>query len=425
MFNKHFDKAKSTGKPVSAVIDCPTPSGLKIMDDVHSPVKDEKGNITAFMLMGTEITALSKAQAVAEKVQRYQENAAADLSNNLKAGLEQGIMQFDFETEEHDEDTAAAAATFGLIADSLRNSITFIGSYAQEVNKTLAAIAEGDLTTTITREYIGDFVSMKDSINNISTTLNKTMSEISAASEQVLSGAKQISSSAIDLANGASEQASSVEELNASIDMINQQTRQNAGNAGEANTLSQKSTENAQEGNQAMQQMLEAMQGIKEASGNISKIIKTIQDIAFQTNLLALNASVEAARAGEHGKGFAVVADEVRTLAGRSQKAADETTTLIEDSINRVDAGSGIAETTAKALDIIVENANGVMQIINHISSASQEQADAVGHVSVGLGQISSVVQSNSAVSEEAAAAAQELTSQAETLRQLVSYFRL
>ena len=314
---------------------------------------------------------------------------------------------------------------FGIIKSGVNHTIDSFNSYITEMSQVLSTLASGDLTSSITGDYIGEFITIKESINNITGTLYKTMDEINMASEQVLTGARQISASAMDLANGATEQASSVEELNASVDMINQQTQQNAESAESANQLSNKSSENAREGNDAMKHMLEAMLQIKDSSNNISRIIKTIQDIAFQTNLLSLNAAVEAARAGEHGKGFSVVAEEVRNLAARSQTAAAETTTMIEDSINRVETGSGIAESTAESLDLIVANAGEVLDIINSISIASKEQAESINQVSIGLNQISQVIQSNSAVSEETAAAAQELNSQAEILQQLVRYFKL
>ena len=317
------------------------------------------------------------------------------------------------------------AGDFLAMSESVNMMIDTIKLYMNEVAETLTAMSEGDLTRSIKREYIGEFDNLKKPINHMIETLNKTVSEISISSERVLTGAKQISESALDLAKGAADQSISVENLNNSMDMISNQTNQNADNAVEANTLSTKSTQNAQEGNDAMKQMLEAMDKIKISSNDISKIVRTIQDIAFQTNLLALNASVEAARAGEHGRGFSVVADEVRTLAGRSQKAAEETTLLITDSINRVNKGSSIAETTAQVLSVIVDSANEVSNIIDNISNASKEQANAVGQASIGIDQISAVVQSNSAASEETAAAAEELNLQAELLRQLVSYFKL
>ncbi|MCL2198501.1 MAG: methyl-accepting chemotaxis protein [Defluviitaleaceae bacterium] len=339
-------------------------------------------------------------------------NEIRDVLNRVGQGLFDGKVEGTYQGD------------FLEIKNDLNAVIKSLGSYINEIDRCLNALSSGDLTFKINLQMTGDFSQIQNSIQRINSSLSKTMSEISGASGKVLQSSRQITSSANDLANGAQTQASSVEELNASIDMINQQTMQNAENADTANTLSNKSTQNAQEGNDAMKKMLHAMTEIKESSNNISKIIKVIQDIAFQTNLLALNAAVEAARAGEHGKGFAVVAEEVRNLAARSQTAATETTGLITDSLNRVDVGSGIAESTAGTLDVIVKNANEVLQIINSISASSKEQADAISQISGGINQISQVVQTNSASSQETAASAEELTSQSELLQNLVAYFK-
>jgi PAS domain S-box-containing protein len=211
------------------------------------------------------------------------------------------------------------------------------------------------------------------------------MNNVKIVSEQVSAGAKQISDSSQDLAQGSSTQTSAIEALNASVDLINAKIRTTAENTASASELSKAARQNALLGNEDVRAMLSSMEGIKQASGNIAKIIKTIESIAFQTNLLALNAAVEAARAGEHGKGFAVVADEVRSLAGRSQVSAKETNDLITETINRVDEGSKIAVKTADAFEAIVSDFDAVSKMVDEIAAASSEQAESIGQIGVGI----------------------------------------
>ncbi|WKY47404.1 methyl-accepting chemotaxis protein [Eubacteriaceae bacterium ES3] len=311
------------------------------------------------------------------------------------------------------------------IKNDLNQTITFLKQYVDEITQTLEKMSSGDFNQEITTSYKGDFRPIKYSLNGISDSLSDTLKEIGRSADQVHAGAQQISSGGQALAQGTTEQASSIEELSASIDEVANETKQNAKRANEANELSILVENNAKAGNTQMQHMIEAMSEINDSSNNISKIIRVIDDIAFQTNILALNAAVEAARAGQHGKGFAVVAEEVRTLAARSAEAANETTGLIEGSIDKVTTGTKIADETAESLKEILNQIEKITGLIANIAKASNDQASEIAQVTTGIDQVAKVIQTNSATAEESAAASEELSSQAELLNNMVQAFKL
>jgi methyl-accepting chemotaxis protein len=284
-------------------------------------------------------------------------------------------------------------------------------------------LATGDLTMDMTIRSENDMLGK--SLQSLVDSLNDVASSIVSASNQVASGANMISNSSMTLSQGATEQASSVEELTASVEEIAAQTAHNAQNAVKANELAETAKKHAISGDNQMNEMLKAMDAINVSSGNINKIIKVIDDIAFQTNILALNAAVEAARAGQHGKGFAVVAEEVRTLAAKSANAVKETTDMIEGSIRNVETGIRIANDTAGALKKIVAEVSNAAELVGAIADASNEQAQGIEQLNQGIMQVSQVVQSNAATSEESAAASEELASQADQLREVVSIFKI
>lgn len=312
-----------------------------------------------------------------------------------------------------------------ILLNALKTVIEALNSAITDVSFHLGEIAKGNLTTTVTRQYKGDFIPLETSTKGIIASLNEAMSQIEQSAQQVAGGSDQVASGAQALSQGAAEQASSIEELSATITEVSQQIKSNALNAHEAEQLADQSGKEVQESNHQMQTMIKAMEEISATSSEISKIIKTIDDIAFQTNILALNAAVEAARAGAAGKGFAVVADEVRNLASKSADAAKNTTVLIESAIRAVDKGTEIAGQTGRSLQNVVEGAKKSAVLIAQISAASNEQASAVTQINQGIEQISAVVQTNSATSEESAAASEELSGQAQLLKDLVGHFKL
>ena len=303
---------------------------------------------------------------------------------------------------------------FGDMAGNMRSMAKGVGTIVKDIEIVLSAMADGDFTvhSSSPELYIGDYQKIFQSMKKIKDSFNDTLSTLNRSADQVSSGSDQVSSGAQALSQGATEQASSVEELAASINEISGNINRNAEGAQEAGNKAEAVGEVAGESNRRMQDMLKAMSDINNASGEIGKIIKTIEDIAFQTNILALNAAVEAARAGAAGKGFAVVADEVRNLASKSAEASKNTAVLIENSLHAVENGKRIADETATTM-------------MDTIAKASKEQADAITQITIGIDQISSVVQTNSATAEQSAAASEELSGQAQILKELVRKFRL
>lgn len=315
----------------------------------------------------------------------------------------------------------------GDLANNMRDTMFTLKTIIDDVDTLLNLMGEGDFTckTSCEEHYVGQYKNILTAMRSIKRNLTDSLLQINESSEQVSSGSGQVSSGAQALSQGATEQASAVEELSATIAEISEQIKQNADNAQTAKQQSERAGTEVEDSNRRMTEMISAMNDISMKSGEISKIIKTIEDIAFQTNILALNAAVEAARAGAAGKGFAVVADEVRNLAGKSAEAAKSTTKLIEETVTAVDNGTQIAGDTAQAMLGVVDVTREVTGLVNQIADASNTQAGSIAQITVGVDQISSVVQTNSATAEESAAASEELSGQAQMLKDLVGRFKL
>lgn len=333
--------------------------------------------------------------------------------------MEQGNLDIQIDYQSNDE-LGKLSADFRSVVDSLKTVV-------HDENKILAELSSGNFAVNSEAEqrYVGIYSSSYDAMMKLRDNLSKTLTGVAQSADQVAAGSEQVSSGAQALSQGATEQASTVEELAATVNEISNTIGKNAENARTASTMADHVKEQAGESGRRMQEMLDAMTDISNTSSEIGKIIKTIEDIAFQTNILALNAAVEAARAGAAGKGFAVVADEVRNLAGKSAEASKNTSALIEGSFHAVERGTRIANETSNALQELTEGVQGVARTIEEISSASDIQADSVRQVNEGIGQISGVIQSNSATAEESAAASEELSSQAQLLKELVGKFTL
>ncbi|MEG0649814.1 MAG: methyl-accepting chemotaxis protein, partial [Oscillospiraceae bacterium] len=331
--------------------------------------------------------------------------------------LAEGELSLDFTTNSTNE-----VGELGLL---LNASVMEIAGYVEDIDSAMSQFSDGNFNVKPAKPFIGDFKNIETSIAHFIVNMSETLNTITRSSDQVSGGAEQISNGAQCLAQGATEQASGVQELSSTINELSSQVRQTADNFREINKIMSVTYVEVTNGSQKMEDMTAAMDEIIVFSKNIRNIIKTIDDITFQTNILALNAAVEAARAGHAGKGFAVVADEVRNLAQKSADAAKDIADLIENSIKVVNNGAVLTQESVAVFKNIVDMSAQITAKVETASEASTNQAISIQQIVLGIEQISSVVQTNSATSEESAAASEELHGQAQLLKELVSKFTL
>lgn len=337
-----------------------------------------------------------------------------ECSKELRAGKLDGTI----EVESNDE--------LGTLADNFRAMQEDFSTVVNESVRCLGELSKGNFNFTPEHadKFNGDFTPLLTSLNTIKSNLSSTLAEIDSVAEQVSMGSDQVASTAQALSQGSTEQAAAVQELSATVNDINNHVHETGERATAASEKTAEAGRLMIQCDAQMKEMVSAMGRISHASEEISKIIKTIEDIAFQTNILALNAAVEAARAGTAGKGFAVVADEVRNLAAKSAEASKNTSDLIEAAITAVAEGAEIANNTAGQLQSVAASAKEVSEAVEDIANASREQANSINQIATGIDQISAVVQTNSATAEESAAASEELSGQANMLKDLVGQFK-
>ena len=394
-------------------------NGMKLIATADGTEIFEQSNLLVIQIFGAVILVSAIACAIALLLVRRIARPIKSL-NTAASRIADGDLNVTVDCSSKD-DIGVLANSFRKTAAKLRD---YVG-YIDELSGVLNEIAGGNLDISLRLDYQGEFAKLKSSLENISESLNGTLSELDLAADQVAAGADQVSSGAQSLASGSTQQTDSIQTLVETIGEISEQIRANAEEAEHASESMNEIGREANLSNERMNNMLDAMRDINKNTDEIGAIIKTIEDIAFQTNILALNAAIEAARAGEAGKGFAVVADEIGKLADESSKAANKTRDLIGISMAEVAKGDEYAESVAESLRAAVEAVNRVNDMIRSTAQNAIEQTASMEQMQTGTESISEGIQDNSATAEESSATSQELAAQAAVLKEMVQRFEL